>query len=152
LNFNFLHKNLEVKMKKSYLALIIAIVFSLTVSSCTFTTGGSYSAQSFSQDKELTVGTLQKELRVGMSGAELIQALGSPNIITRDQNGFETWVYDRIATEARYNESANILFLMLYAQGSSSSNATVSQKTLTVVVKMNEHGRVDSFAYHSSKF
>jgi hypothetical protein len=41
---------------------------------------------------------------------------------------------------------------MLYAQGSSSSNATVSQKTLTVVVKMNEHGRVDSFAYHSSKF
>lgn len=139
-------------MKKSYLAIIITVVLSILTNACTFTTGGSYSAKSGSQDKELTVGTLQKELRVGMSGAEVIQALGSPNIITRDQNGFETWVYDRIATEARYNESANILFLMLYAQGSSSSNATVSQKTLTVVIKMNEYGRVDSFAYHSSKF
>lgn len=143
---------MEVIMKKVFFASIFAIALALGISSCTVTLGGSYSAQSGSQEKQITVGTLQKELRQGMSGAEVIEALGSPNIITRDQNGYETWVYDRIASEARYSESANVLFLVLFAQGSSSSTATVTQKTLTVVIKMNEQGKVDSFAYHASKF
>lgn len=139
-------------MKKVLLSSILTLALALGISSCTVTSGGSYSAQSSSQEKQITVGTLQKELRKGMSGAEVIESLGSPNIVTRDQNGYETWVYDRIATEARYNENANVLFLVLFAQGSSSANASVSQKTLTVVIKMNEQGKVDSFAYHSSKF
>jgi len=139
-------------MKKVLLSSLLAIALAFGISSCTVTSGGSCSAQSGSQEKQITVGTLQKELRKGMSGAEVIESLGSPNIVTRDQNGYETWVYDRIATEARYNESANVLFLVLFAQGSSSSNASVTQKTLTVVIKMNEQGKVDSFAYHSSKF
>lgn len=139
-------------MKKNYLAIIFGLILMLSMSACTFTSGSTYSAKSGSQEKQITVGTLQKELRIGMSGAEVIETLGSPNIITRDQNGYETWVYDRIATEARYNESANVLFLILYAQSSSSANVSVSQKTLTVVIKMNDKGTVESFAYHASKF
>ena len=32
----------------------------------------------------VTVGTVQKEVRVGMSGAEVAQVLGSPNIVSTD--------------------------------------------------------------------
>lgn len=141
-------------MKTIKLAIIAGLIgiSAIGISSCTSVNGGSYKAASGSQDKEITIGKVQTEIRKGMSGAEVLEILGSPNIVTKDQNGMETWAYDRIATEANYSESSNILFLVLYAQGSTSSRATVSQKTLTVILKMNDSGKVDSFSYHASKF
>lgn len=139
-------------MKKIALIASLVLVLSLGISSCTSVSGGNYRSASGSQEKELTVGKVQREIRKGMSGAEVAEIMGSPNIVTKDDKGMETWVYDRIATEASYNESSNILFLVLYAQGSTSSNMQVSQKTLTVIVKMNDKGIVDSFSYHASKF
>jgi hypothetical protein len=41
-----------------------------------------------------------------MSGTEVAVALGSPNIVTRDSGGKETWIYDKIATEASYSKSS----------------------------------------------
>ncbi len=139
-------------MKRTMLIAAFMLILSIGMSSCTSVTTGNYRSASGSQDKEITIGKVQKEIRKGMSGAEVAETLGSPNIVTKDENGMETWIYDRIATEASYNESSNVLFLMLYAQGSTSSNAAVSQRTLTVIVKMNENGIVDSFSYHASKF
>lgn len=55
------------------------------------------------KDREMTVGIVQKEIRVGMSGADVVTALGSPNIVTKDSEGKEVWVYDKIATEAAYS-------------------------------------------------
>ena len=43
----------------------------------------------------LTVGTVQREIRIGMSGADVAQGLGSPNIITTDDQRREAWVYDK---------------------------------------------------------
>ena len=42
-----------------------------------------------------------------MAGPEdqVATALGSPNIVTRDAEGRETWIYDKIATEASYSNS-----------------------------------------------
>ena len=51
---------------------------------------------------KLTVGTVQREIRVGMSGAQVAEILGSPNIVTTDEKGREVWVYDRISTESVY--------------------------------------------------
>jgi outer membrane protein assembly factor BamE (lipoprotein component of BamABCDE complex) len=139
-------------MKKIMMIASFLLIASLAVSSCTSVSGGSYKAASGSQDRDLTVGTVQKEIRKGMSGAQVAEILGSPNIVTKDEDGLETWVYDRIATEATYSEASNVMFLVLYAQSSTSSRATVSQKTLTVVIKMNDNGIVESFSYHASKF
>lgn len=55
------------------------------------------------QERDMTVGIVQKEIRVGMSRADVATALGSPNIVTRDSEGKETWIYDKIATEASYS-------------------------------------------------
>src|SRR6185312_16319081 len=62
----------------------------------------------------MTLGTVQKEVRVGMSGSDVVAALGAPNVVTTDEKRRETWVYDRMATENVYSTSSggvNALFL-----------------------------------------
>lgn len=105
-----------------------------------------------SRREDLTVGKVQREIRRGMSGAEVAEALGSPNIVTKDADGRETWVYDRIATEVTYSDSQNALFLILAGTAGQSGAMLRTQKTLTVVIKFDDKGRVDSFSYHASKF
>lgn len=105
-----------------------------------------------SRREDLTVGKVQREIRRGMSGAEVAQALGSPNIVTKDADGRETWVYDRIATEVTYSDSQSALFLILAGTSNQSGAMLRTQKTLTVVIKFDDKGRVDSFTYHASKF
>ncbi|MBM4174404.1 MAG: outer membrane protein assembly factor BamE [Ignavibacteria bacterium] len=104
------------------------------------------------KEQEMTVGKVQKEIRVGMSGAQVAEALGSPNIVTKDDGGDETWVYDKIATEASYSENSSGLFIILYGSSSRSGAAATTQRTLTVVIKFDASSKVKSFSYHASKF
>ena len=104
------------------------------------------------QEREITAGVVQREIRKGMSGAEVAEALGSPNIVTRDENERETWVYDKIATEASYSESQNSLFLILGGFSNQSGAASTTQRTLTVVIKFDPDGKVGKYSYHQSKF
>ncbi len=120
------------------------------------------------QEREMTVGIVQKEIRVGMSQADVATALGSPNIVTRDSEGKETWIYDKIATEASYSrDSAGLrggagagglagptLILGLFG-GSYSKEAgaaATTQKTLTVIIKFDKSNKVELLSYHASKF
>jgi outer membrane protein assembly factor BamE (lipoprotein component of BamABCDE complex) len=108
-----------------------------------------------SQAEEMTVGVVQKEIRVGMSGAEVAEALGSPNIVTKDSAGKETWVYDKIASEVSYSKDAGGTGLIINLFGGYNREAgavSSTQKTLTVVIKYDNKGLVESFSYHASKF
>lgn len=49
-------------------------------------------------NNKLTVGNVQQNISKGMFSTNVIKALGSPNIITKDKDGKTTWVYDRINT------------------------------------------------------
>lgn len=116
----------------------------------------------------LTVGTVQREIRVGMSGAEVLKVLGSPNIVSTDGRRREVWVYDKISTEQVYSRSSGgvsalVLVGALIGDGLAggagggrySSNAGASsttQRTLTVLIKFDDQKRVRDFAYHSSRF
>jgi outer membrane protein assembly factor BamE (lipoprotein component of BamABCDE complex) len=101
-------------------------------------------------DGRMTVGLVQKEIRVGMSGADVASTLGSPNIVSTDENRDEVWIYDRIATDRAFSTSeAGVAALILdTATGAEST----SQRTLTVVIKFNKEGKVRDFAYHTSRF
>lgn len=119
-----------------------------------------------SRDREFTLGLVQKEIRIGMAQTAVIEALGSPNILTRDNEGNESWVYDKIATEASYSKStvaaggsgsaANnpaTLLLGLVGLGSESTGAASStQRTLTVIIRFDRNAQVQSFSFHASKF
>lgn len=114
--------------------------------------------------ERVTVGTVQKEVRVGMSGAEVIEVLGSPNIVSTDELRREVWVYDKIATDSAYSSSSGgILGLIIGAGGSTaggggggfsgqSGAASTSQQTLTIIIKFDVGGLVRDFAYHTSRF
>lgn len=121
-----------------------------------------------SKERELTVGTVQARISRGMAAAEVAEVLGSPNIVTKDREGDETWVYDKIATEASYSsdrgstagllgaggDTGNTLILGGlfggYSRSAGASSAT--QRTLTVVIKFDRNARVKDFTYHASKF
>ena len=99
-----------------------------------------------------TVGTVQKEIRVGMSGAEVAAALGSPNIVTTDEQRRETWIYDKISSRVSRSGSGGSAFLIFGAYSKSASAAESSQRTLTVIIKFDESSKVRDFAYHTSRF
>jgi len=108
----------------------------------------------------LTVGTVQKEIKIGMSGADVAAVLGSPNIVTTDQERRETWIYDKVSTEVAYSRSGGAIVGLIFsssggglgggqaAAGASSS----SQRTLTVIIKFDGDGLVRDFSYHASQF
>jgi outer membrane protein assembly factor BamE (lipoprotein component of BamABCDE complex) len=101
----------------------------------------------------LTLGTLQREIRVGMSGEDVVAVLGAPNMVTTDEGRRESWVYDRLATEQAYSSSAegvNALFLA-GASGRTGASRT-TQRSLTVIVRFDEARRVRDFSYRSSSF
>jgi outer membrane protein assembly factor BamE (lipoprotein component of BamABCDE complex) len=103
-------------------------------------------------EKSLTVGRVQKEIRVGMTNTQVVEVLGSPNMVTTDEERREVWVYDKIATEsAQSSNSGGINILILGVRGSSGASST-SQRTLTVVVKFDTQNRVRDFAYQTSRF
>jgi len=101
---------------------------------------------------ELTVGVVQKEIRVGMSGAEVAAALGSPNIVTTDEERREVWIYDRISTTDVYSTSSGYGTLLLIGGSRESGARSSTQKSFTVIIKFDNEGLVRDFAYHSSKF
>ncbi len=112
----------------------------------------------------LTVGIVQKEVKVGMSGAEVLEILGSPNIVSTDEERREVWVYDKIATEYAYSNSSGGISsfilgfgtdVLLGGSGGYNKNAgaaSKSQRTLTIIIKFDDVARVRDFAYHSSRF
>jgi outer membrane protein assembly factor BamE (lipoprotein component of BamABCDE complex) len=120
------------------------------------------------QERQMTVGTVQKEIRKGMSAAEVAEVLGSPNIVTTDSEGREVWVYDKISTDVTYSRDTGgggVLLLLGAASGDalggglgsgsysrSAGAQSKTQRTLTVVIKYDEQKMVRDFAYHASRF
>ena len=113
----------------------------------------------YGNDRELTVGTVQREIRIGMSGAEVAAALGSPNIVSTDEFRNEVWIYDKISsdtvqTQTHTSPATLMLFDALGPITATSSNQrnSSSQRSLTVIIKFDADKKVYDFAYHTSRF
>ena len=94
-------------MKKLLIA-VMAVVF---LSGCMMTPQHRRAVRDDSGDR-MTVGKVQKEIRVGMSGAEVAQVLGSPNIVSTDEERREVWIYDKISTEDSILEPVRAVLLL----------------------------------------
>jgi outer membrane protein assembly factor BamE (lipoprotein component of BamABCDE complex) len=102
--------------------------------------------------KQMTPGLVQKEIRNGMSQTQVAEALGSPNIVTRDSDGKETWVYDKIATEVSSSRSNAYGTILIIGAGKERSSTTVNQRTMTVLIKFDKDSKVESYTFHASSF
>lgn len=117
----------------------------------------------------LTVGTVQREIRIGMSSADVVSVLGAPNMVTTDEQRRESWVYDKISTETVYSTSSGGVNALILGGGliggagaagglggagmSSSAGArATTQRTLTIIIRYDEQSKVRDFAYRSSSF
>jgi outer membrane protein assembly factor BamE (lipoprotein component of BamABCDE complex) len=120
--------------------------------------------QEANSEKRLTLGAVQQTVRKGMSGGEVIEALGSPNVVSTDEHGNEVWVYDKFATDVVASEGGWSVIGGVVGAGSGAAGgaaagfngrsgaSSASQRTLTVVVKFDENKKVRDFAYHASRF
>lgn len=101
---------------------------------------------------QFTLGLVQTSLSVGMSQADVIRVLGSPNIVTRDSDNKDTWVYDKIYTEKSsldHNAGATVI---LVGWNRSSQRSVQTQKTITTILKFDKNQRLESYTYHNSQF
>lgn len=138
------------------------------VATSTGCTAGYHAAQvrQAQEGDALTVGRVQREIRIGMSGAEVAAVLGAPNIVSTDELRREVWIYDRVATETVYSDSSGGLATLVLGglggggvlaggaggvAGSAGARST-TQRTITVIIKFDENKRVRDFAYHTSRF
>ncbi len=144
------------------------VLLTLATGAC-MSAGDHASRLGSARERRLTVGVVQREIRTGMSQADVAEALGSPNIVTKDSSGTQTWIYDKIATEASYSNDtggisgavgaggapgarALVLGGVTAGYGRSAGAASTSQRTLTVIIKFDDTGLVKDFTYHSSRF
>jgi hypothetical protein len=116
------------------------------------------------EEQRMTVAAVQREIQLGMSGAAVLSALGSPNIVSTDKNRQEVWVYDRVSTETVYSNSGTGLLSLIGASAGSAAGGVLpsheqnagatrrSQKTLTIIIKFDENELVRDYSYHSSRF
>lgn len=132
-------------------------------------------ASANAQEQGFTLGIVQKSVHNGMSQDEVAIALGSPNIVTQDAEGLETWIYDKMSssiTDRNKNESfvensmatryfwhdlLTVVTLGLINKDvkpelKDVSQVVTTQKTLTVVIKFDKSNKVESVTYHMSKF
>ena len=100
----------------------------------------------------ISVGTVQREIRVGMSGSDVVSALGSPNMVTTDDKRRETWVYDKVSTEYVSSSSRGSLWLILAGASSNTGASSTTQRTLTIIIKFDENNLVRDYSYRQSSF
>lgn len=102
---------------------------------------------------DLTVGKVQGEIKVGMPASDVAAILGSPNIVTTDEKRREVWIYDKVSSnrvETRKSFGGGIILVL--GGRTSQAESTRTQKTLTVIIKLDEEKKVRDFAYNFTQF
>jgi outer membrane protein assembly factor BamE (lipoprotein component of BamABCDE complex) len=141
-------------MKKAVNQILMLIILStlcLIMTGCIAASKHRAQVEEPSTDK-LTVGKVQREIKVGMSGAEVMEVLGSPNIVSTDSQRREVWAYDKISTEKVYSTSHGFGTLILIGGSKDTGAGSTTQKTLTIIIKFDKKGLVRDFAYRQSTF
>lgn len=120
-------------------------LFLLLIAGCTFTQPSAephlavIPARQIETQK-VTLGSVQSRVQVGAYSGDVIEALGSPNQVTSNSDGGETWVYDKLSTEEEY------------VKGQNSGVNVKSTRTLIVVVKFDKRKRVKDVQYRQTSY
>ncbi len=136
----------------------------LQLAACAYTAEDHRAAVSNTDKDRISVGTVQREIKVGMSTSDVVEVLGSPNMVTTDDQRRESWIYDKVSTEKVYSTSSGGLGLIFGGIGgpvggatggnfsSGAGAASTTQRTLTIIIKFDAQGHVRDYAYHGSSF
>lgn len=115
---------------------------------------------------KLTLGKVQSQIKKGMNQSEVLEVLGSPNIVTKNSNGNEVWTYDRIGTSQSSSNNASATYgqaqlrrgFWAFIFGGttnsvqSNSDRNTESKSLTVIITYDSKKVVLDFTYQSLKY
>ena len=118
------------------------------------------------KEDKLTLGTVQSKIKKGMNQTEVLEVLGSPNIVTKNKNGNEVWTYDKVGSsqsstsgvsatygQAQLNQGFwAFLFGGTTNSAQSSSDNSTESKSLTVIITFDSNSTVSDFTYQSLKY
>ena len=150
--------------RKTLVSIPLALLTAITLSGCMGAAAHRAAVQDDSSER-VTVGTVQGKVSVGMPASDVASVMGSPNIVTTDEERREVWIYDKISTERVYSTSEGGVSTLIFGVGfalvggaavpyghHAAGADSTSQRTLTVVIKYDEDMKVRDFSYHSSRF
>jgi hypothetical protein len=110
---------------------------------------GSCASAPKSQKSNLTIGTIKKNFVKGSTTqTEVIQLLGSPNMVTRNAKNQEVWTYSRQSFSAESGSSGGG-FLFFWG---SSSNASSSTESFDLIITFNKKDVVSDYSVVSAQF
>ncbi len=135
-------------MRNIFVKAFLLIFF---ISGCMSASKHKAEVQSDATDR-VTVGTVQKEIKIGMPASDVALALGSPNIVTTDEERREVWIYDKIATNKVISQDSGFGWIVILGASGTRGASSTSQKTLTIIIKFDKENKVRDFAYHTSRF
>lgn len=132
----------------------LLIVITLVVASGCSTTQYGVSATQDAARRDAAAHAERKVI-LGMGTANIAAVLGSPSIVSEDDNNETIWTYDGIASQLSYARSGNaivgVIFDESYDNSIAKNNRNALQPTLTVVIRFNQHDRVRDLSYYASR-
>ena len=134
--------------KKSICIAFVAVINMLMVSACKHPTNAGPDGDA----TNLTVGTVQRSITVGMPASDVVAILGSPNIVTTDEQRREVWVYDKISSNRVDTKNSFGGSIIILGGSTAQKESTTTQKTLTIIIKYDEQKMVRDFAYNFTQF
>ncbi len=100
----------------------------------------------------LTPGQVSLTLKKNQtSQQEVIDAFGSPNLVTQSADGEEIWTYQRHATVSNASSSGFSATIILLGGGSNTSGFEQSSRTITLIIKFKEVNGVKTVVDFSSR-
>lgn len=136
-------------MLKKYV--IFLVLSSLVTIGCAPKTGPLVSIPARTADTEkLALGGAQL-LKVGASGERVIELLGSPNVVTNNEEGLETWVYDKVSKEIEIVRTDDGGWFFSPSRQQSTVQIE-GERTLIVVIKFDNNGNVTNVRYRQTSY
>ena len=127
---------------------LIAVVIPLFLFGCASQTATPLLDSRQAETQKITLGAVQSQLHEGSSPAEVITALGPPNIVATNPDRTETWVYDKTFTETEISASG----INLPFSGSVTGAKAKSSRSLIVTIKFNKQKTVESIQYRQTSY
>lgn len=133
-----------------FIRFLILISFTL-LAGCSTNSGPLVSIPSRSMETQrLAVGAAQM-LKVGSTSERVIELLGSPNVVTNNEDGLETWVYDKMSKEIETVRTRDGGWLFTPKQ-QQSVVSVVGERALIVVIKFDKDQRVSNVRYRQTSY
>ena len=124
----------------------------LTVCLSLLTACASQPTTQTTEKNNLTAGQVSLTLKKNSTTQQqVIEAFGSPNLVTQSEDGEEVWTYQKHATVANSSSSSFSATVILLGGGSSSSGFEQSSRTITLIIKFKEINGVKTVVDFSSR-